>query len=159
MEKKSIAAILRERNSLMDTAEIAELLQARPETVLRYVRAGKLPAPIKIGDLMRWDPKVIANALEADKVELAKQVAAWLCARVSEGDEYVTPSLMKKVLVTLPGYEEELKAMHDSARPDKEEFLHYLRKRFRYKCEVLLSREELIALAAQLPQSGDDNGQ
>jgi predicted DNA-binding transcriptional regulator AlpA len=158
MKQETIAATLRERSSLMDTAEIAGLLQARKETILRYMREGKLPAPIKVGDLIRWDPKTIADFLEADKPDLAKQVAAWLCERVSEGREYAVPPLLQKVLVALPGYEEELKEAHDSARADKQEFLHYLRKRFRYKCEVLLARGELIELVAQLRQSGASNG-
>lgn len=109
-------------------------------------------------DLMRWEPKTISDFLDADKTELAKQVAAWLCERVSEGREYAVPPLMKKVLMTLPGYEEELKAMHDSGRADKEERLHYLRKRFRFKCEVLLARAELVELVGQLKQPGASNG-
>jgi excisionase family DNA binding protein len=158
MKQKSIAATLRERSSLLDTAEVAGLLQVRKETVLRYMHQGKLPAPIKVGDLIRWDPKTIAEFLEADQPDLAKQVAAWLCERVCEGREYEVPTLMQKVLTALPGYEEELKDTLNSTRADKEGLLHCLRKRFRYKCEVLLSRGELIELVAQLRQSGTSNG-
>jgi predicted DNA-binding transcriptional regulator AlpA len=156
METKSIADTLRERNTLMDTAEIAELMQMRKETVLRYVREGKLPGPIKIGDLLRWDPKMIADSLYADKPELAKQVAAWLCKQISEGHEFAVPEQMFRVLETVPGYLNELRETHSSTRADKEELLHNLRKRFRYKCEVLLSRQELIELLDWLRHSDDD---
>jgi predicted DNA-binding transcriptional regulator AlpA len=156
MKQETIAAMLRERSSLMDTAEIAELLQVRKETVLRYVREDKLPAPIKIGGLLRWDPKMIADSLYADKSELAKQVADRLCERMGERREFLIWPLLKKVLVTLPDYLKELWDTHASARADKDELLHNLRKRLRYKCEVLLSRQELIQLVDQLRHWDDD---
>lgn len=39
---------------LMTAAQVAELLQVSPRTLWRLLSAGKLPAPLRLGGVVRW---------------------------------------------------------------------------------------------------------
>lgn len=48
-------------NSLLDVYDVAQMLQCSPRHVSRLVRAGKLPTPILLGSLIRWERERIES--------------------------------------------------------------------------------------------------
>ena len=81
---------------------------------------------------------------------LALQIAAWLRAQNRIGGPRFLPTLLHRVLCTMPGFLQEMMLAQMSRSPHKTETLNYLLKRFRYKAEMLLTREELLELIAQV---------
>jgi excisionase family DNA binding protein len=50
----STAAPLRDPAALLDVRTVAALLDCSPRHVYRLADAGKMPAPVRIGALVRW---------------------------------------------------------------------------------------------------------
>ncbi len=49
---------------LLTTEEVAELFRIRPLTVGHWVKAGRLPRPVKRGQRTLWKPQDIAALLD-----------------------------------------------------------------------------------------------
>ena len=46
---------------LLDVNQTAELLQCSPRHVYRLADAGKMPRPVKLGALVRWNRNVVES--------------------------------------------------------------------------------------------------
>ncbi len=46
---------------MLDVGDVAELLNCSSRHVYRLADAGKMPPPIKLGALVRWDKSVLAK--------------------------------------------------------------------------------------------------
>ncbi len=47
-------------------AQLGERYQVSSDTILRWYRAGKIPAEVATGAVYRFDPVAVAEALKAD---------------------------------------------------------------------------------------------
>lgn len=59
----SILKTLRERDTPLNVAELAKLLSVTESTVQRWVRNRQIPS-IRIGDVIRFDPGMLADFIE-----------------------------------------------------------------------------------------------
>ena len=50
---------------LLDVAAVAELLGCRPRHVYRLSDSGRMPAPLKLGSLVRWSATSIREWVDA----------------------------------------------------------------------------------------------
>lgn len=50
---------------LLSVREVAALLNCSPRSVYRLSDAGRMPAPVKLGALVRWDPAAIDEWVSA----------------------------------------------------------------------------------------------
>ena len=50
---------------LLDVAAVADLLDCSARHVYRLSDAGKMPAPVKLGALVRWNSALLAEWLDA----------------------------------------------------------------------------------------------
>jgi excisionase family DNA binding protein len=55
---------LRQRKTLLDASEVASILNCAKDTVYQWVKRYALPC-VRFGDCMRFDPKQVADWLEA----------------------------------------------------------------------------------------------
>jgi excisionase family DNA binding protein len=51
--------------ALLDVRAVAALLDCSPRHVYRLADAGRLPAPVRVGALVRWPRQVIADWIAA----------------------------------------------------------------------------------------------
>jgi excisionase family DNA binding protein len=58
------ATELRQRTTLLDAIEVAGILKVAKDTVYQWVKRYALPC-VRFGDCMRFDPKQVADWLEA----------------------------------------------------------------------------------------------
>ena len=72
---------------LLSKAEVAEMVGCHPEHLMRLVRSGKFPQPIRLGDSQNCRPRFDAAAIAGwlgipyDATELEKELAARKAAR------------------------------------------------------------------------------
>jgi prophage regulatory protein len=52
-------------SELLDTRQVAALLGCSPRTVRRLADAGAMPPPVKLGGLIRWPRKVVAEWIDS----------------------------------------------------------------------------------------------
>lgn len=52
---------------LLTRRELAAVLQVSSETISRWVSAGKIPAAVRTGQIMRFDLDAVREALRVDK--------------------------------------------------------------------------------------------
>jgi excisionase family DNA binding protein len=50
---------------LLDVCAVADMLGASPRHVYRLADAGRLPAPIKLGALVRWPRRIVLDWIAA----------------------------------------------------------------------------------------------
>jgi excisionase family DNA binding protein len=50
-----------QRSALMDTDEVAAMLNCSRRTVRRLADSGRMPAPIRLGRLLRWDRRLLVE--------------------------------------------------------------------------------------------------
>jgi excisionase family DNA binding protein len=48
-------------NLLLNVSEVARLCGCSPRTIYRLSDAGRMPRPVKIGSLVRWEREAIVN--------------------------------------------------------------------------------------------------
>jgi len=63
----SILRKLREQTKALNVKELAQLLRVTESTILRWVRKRQIPA-IRVGDVIRFDPSVLADWIELQSV-------------------------------------------------------------------------------------------
>ena len=56
---------------LLDVKQLAKRLGCSDRHITRLVASGKFPAPIKLGHLSRWDPKVVDQWLAEGGADLS----------------------------------------------------------------------------------------
>ena len=49
--------------AMLTVQDVAEILQCSPRTIYRHADSGRMPAPTKIGALVRWPRKTVENWL------------------------------------------------------------------------------------------------
>jgi excisionase family DNA binding protein len=49
---------------LFDVAAVAEMLGCSPRTVYRLADAGRMPAPVKLGSLVRWSASAVREWID-----------------------------------------------------------------------------------------------
>jgi excisionase family DNA binding protein len=47
--------------ALLDVKEVAQLLNCSPRTVRRLADSGRMPAPLRLGRLTRWNPRALRS--------------------------------------------------------------------------------------------------
>ena len=57
---------LKERQTLMDTREVSQLLNCATATVCNYAKSGLIPS-VHVGDLLRFCPRALAAVLEKEE--------------------------------------------------------------------------------------------
>lgn len=58
---------------LLTTEEVARLLRVSPRKFENMVKAGRVPAFIRVGRLRRWEPEVVKTWLKDNRVDCASQ--------------------------------------------------------------------------------------
>jgi excisionase family DNA binding protein len=60
-----LAVSVRDLNSLLDVQAVAKMLDCSPRHVYRLSDAGRMPAPVKLGSLVRWSRRAIEEWIAA----------------------------------------------------------------------------------------------
>lgn len=50
---------------MLDVRAVADLLRCSPRHVYRLADSGKMPAPVRLGALVRWSQSAVAEWIEA----------------------------------------------------------------------------------------------
>lgn len=59
IDTEMLETVPRTRTTLLDVRAVAEMLDCSPRHVYRLVDAGRMPAPVRVGALIRWPERVI----------------------------------------------------------------------------------------------------